>query len=312
MKSERLSVASDCASGPGTSDVDGQSVSHTGYPLAHAGFKLLFASLVILCARTADAAESGVAVADPQPAAVSNEIPVEVRNGPKYPGIRRKEVNFRDPRREYTPVPAAGWTIQVETQALSEEPEIAGKAVARLGKMLNEALAVLPEASRARLKKLPVFLMYGPKAKGGGRDNGCEYFQQRAPDCDHTIDPRWGNSIVVYSAANYEWQSELWALKLPLHELAHAYHLAQWPEDRVEIVRAYENAVNLKLYRHVRNDQGKTIDKAYALENPIEYFAELSCMFFARCDYEPGGRKELQAYDPEGYAMIRELWGIKE
>jgi hypothetical protein len=274
--------------------------------------KSLVVGLLLLCARNTDAAESGVAETDPQVVADPNKIPVKARTGPKYLGVQQKPVNYRDPRREYTSVPAAGWTIQVEAQALSEEPEPTGKAVARLAQKLNEALAALPEASRANLKKLQIFLMYGPKAKGGGRDNGCEYFQQRAPDCYQTLDQRWGNSIVIYSAANYEWQSELWALKLPLHELAHAHHLGQWPEDRVEIVRAYDNAVNRKLYSNVRNDQGHTIDKAYALENPIEYFAELSCMFFVRCDYAPSNRKELEAYDPEGCAMIRELWGIKE
>ncbi|MCX6879974.1 MAG: hypothetical protein NTW21_40165 [Verrucomicrobia bacterium] len=274
--------------------------------------KALLAGLLIVRAGDAAAEESGVAVVSPPSAAGSTATPVKARQGPKYPGIPQKPVNFRDPPREYTPVLAAGWTIQVEKQALAEEPELAGKAAARLGQKLNEALAALPEASRANLKKLKIFLMYGPKAKGGGRDNGTEYYQPQAPDCYPTLDPHWGNSIVIYSAENYEWQSDLWALKLTLHELAHAHHLGQWPEDRAEIVRAYENAMNRKLYRNVRTDQGQTVAKAYAIENPMEYFAELSCMYFAGCDYAPRNRQELATYDPEGYAMIRELWEIKQ
>jgi hypothetical protein len=276
------------------------------------GSKLGIVGLSILCAQTVGAAESGTAVPDTPLAAGSSAPPPEVRPGPKYPGIPQKPVNFREPPRVYAAVPTNDWTIQVEKQLMDEDPKLAGKAAARLAQKLNAALAVLPEATRANLKKLPIFLMYGPEAKGGGRDNGFEYHQLSAPDCYESLDPRWGNGIVAYSAANYVWQSELWALKLPLHELAHAYHLGQWPEDKEEIVRAYENAMSRKLYRNVRTDQDETLEKAYALENPMEYFAELSCMYFVGCDYPPRNRKELQAYDPEGYAMIRELWGIKE
>ncbi len=273
-------------------------------------FVAWFGGLVILCAGVAGAAEAGVAVTNLPAGAGSTALPVEARLPPKYPGIWQKPVNYREPPREYETVSTNGWTIEVEKQLMSEDPELAGKAVARLSLKLNEALAALPEASRANLRKLKVFLMYGPKAKGGGRDNGTEYYQKDAPDCYQTLDPRWGNSLVIYSAENYVWQSDLWALKLSLHELAHAHHLVQWPEDRVEIVQAYEHAMSRKLYRNVRDDQGKTHAKAYAIQNPIEYFAELSCMYFAGCDYPPRNRKELKAYDPEGYAMIQKLWGI--
>ena len=79
--------------------------------------------LLLICARNTDAAESYVAGADPQVAAASNEIPVVPRAGPKYPGIQQKPVNYRDPRREYTPVPAAGWTIQVEKELETYDPD---------------------------------------------------------------------------------------------------------------------------------------------------------------------------------------------
>jgi hypothetical protein len=274
--------------------------------------KSVAVGLLLGCARTAGADESGVAVTPPPPGVQATAIPDETLPPPKYAGIPQKPVNYREPRREYASVAANDWTIEVEKQLLTEEPELAGKAVARLAQNLNAALAVLPEASRGKLKKVKIFLMYGPKAKGDGRDNGFEYHQRSAPDCYRTLDPRWGNGIVAYSAENYVWQSDLWALKLPLHELAHAYHLDQWQEDRAEIVKAYENARQRKLYRHLQDEAGSMIDKAYAIENPIEYFAELSCMYFAGCDYAPHNRKELEAYDPEGCAMIRELWGIKQ
>lgn len=230
----------------------------------------------------------------------------------KFASIAQKPVNFREPRRKYEPAVADGWTIMLEKQLRSEAPELAKKAADRLSGNLAAAIAAFPETARARLKKVRIFLMYGSKADGDGRDSGCEYFQSIAPDHYKNLDPDWGNSIVIYSAENYLWQSDLWALKLATHELAHAYHLGQWPEDKQEICRAYDNAMARKLYRDVSDVDGPMIEKAYAIQNPMEYFAELSCMVFAACDYAPHNRLELEKYDPEGYAMIREMWGIKE
>ena len=66
------------------------------------------------------------------------------------------------------------------------------------------------------------------------------------------------------------------------------------------------------LYRNVTNNEGKTIAKAYASVNQLEYFAELSCMYFFKCNYQPFDRKELKADDPQGYAMIRKMWRVKK
>ena len=89
-----------------------------------------------------------------------------------------------------------------------------------------------------------------------------------------------------------------------------AQQLEQWPEDQPDIYQAWKNAMKLGLYRKVKNDRGKTVKKAYAAVNQLEYFAELSCMYFVGCDYQPFDRKELQRYDPVGYAMIEKMWAL--
>ncbi len=154
--------------------------------------------------------------------------------------------------------------------------------------------------------------MYGPDAKGGGHTNGLEYFQKDAPKYDKQLDPQWSSSVVVYSAANYLQISDFWALKAIVHEFGHAQQLEQWPEDQPDIYRAWENATKLGLYRGVKSDRGKTVKKAYAAVNQLEYFAELTCMYFVGCDYHPLDRKELKRYDPVGYAMIEKMWGLKK
>jgi len=232
------------------------------------------------------------------------------RAPPKFQGIPQKPVNYRVPPREYVTSATNGWRLELEKQLTVDEPALAAKAAARLAANLNAALAALPAACRDKLRRHQVFLLYGPKAKHDGRDNGAEYFQPSAPACYTNLDVRWGGSIVVYCAANYVWQTDLWALKLILHELAHAYHLEQWPEDQADICRAFTNALQHRLYCNVQDNRGKLHARAYALQNPMEYFAELTCMYFAACNYPPHDRRELQAYDPEGYALIRKLWAV--
>ena len=221
-----------------------------------------------------------------------------------------KRVNYNDPPREYVNAGSLEWNIYLEKQLFDDSPSLMLQAKARLEKKLTEALKKLPESARERLKKIDIFLMYGPKAKNGGRDNGFEYFQKIASKHNPLIDPRWNGNIVVYSAENFVSLSELWALKAPVHEFAHAYHLQQWPEKQPDIFGAWKSAMNLGLYFGVKDRKGKTIDKAYASVNQLEYFAELTCMYFVECDYHPANRSELNAFDPEGLAMIEKMWGI--
>ncbi len=224
----------------------------------------------------------------------------------------QKYVDFRKPPREYVTTHAGKWTVMVEKQLHADTPALAKQALARLTKKLGEAMKALPEPSHAKLQKLRIFLMYGPKAKGGGHDEGLDYIQKNEPAHYKQLDPRWASGVVIYSAENYVQISEFWAIKALVHEFAHAHHLEQWPEDQPDILRAWQNAMKRRLYHGVKDDQGKTVAKAYAATNQLEYFAELSCVYFVGCNYQPFNRKELKAYDPVGYAMIEKMWGLKK
>lgn len=222
----------------------------------------------------------------------------------------QKPVNYAEPRREYETMRAGNFSFAVERQLADEDPDLAHKTIARLAENLREALKLMPSTARRRLGKLTYFLLYGPKSKAGGRDNGLEYYQRDAPSYHRDLDPRWSDCIVIYSAENYMWLSDLWALKALVHELAHAFHLEQWPENQTDILRAWRNAISQGLYQGVKDDAGKTVERAYATVNQLEYFAELSCMYFARSNYQPFNRAGLRSYDPSGCAMVEKMWGI--
>ena len=65
-----------------------------------------------------------------------------------------------------------------------------------------------------------------------------------------------------------------------------------------------------RLYHQVKDVDGKTLDAAYATTNQLEYFAELTCMYFTGCNYKPFNRSELKQYDPPGYAMVERFWRV--
>lgn len=218
--------------------------------------------------------------------------------------------DYRNPQRQYEEVTIGDRTFIVEQQLLKEEPVLARKSLARLKKNIDLALQILPAHSHPHVAKQQFWMMYGPKSTAGGRNSGLAYFRPGAPKFNVKRDERWNSVVVVYHAKNYANLSDLWALKVIIHELAHAYQLEQWPEKEPHILSAYDNAMLDKLYRQVKNDKGGVFEAAYATQNQLEYFAETSAMFFARCNYQPYNRLELQAYDPVGYHMIRRQWKI--
>jgi hypothetical protein len=227
----------------------------------------------------------------------------------KRPSTAQGNTNYRQPVREYRQVQIDDVKVAVEKQLQDECPEVAKKALARLKAKRAQVLTALPSKASKRLGRIRFFLLCGPKAKHGGRNNGLDYIQNDAPRHHPELDRRWRDAIVVYCAQNYLDLSDLWAVKALVHEFAHAYQLEQWPEHQPDIQSAWEHARDSGLYRNVLDvETGKTLERAYALVNQLEYFAELSTMYFAKCNYQPSDRQRLETYDPIGFAMIRKLW----
>ena len=93
-----------------------------------------------------------------------------------------------------------------------------------------------------------------------------------------------------------------------LHEMAHAYHHLVLGDDFKAIEAAYRHAVDAKLYESVPYCGGGK-QKAYALTNSKEYFAELSEAYFGRNDFYPFVRSDLKKHDPQGYQLMEQVWG---
>ncbi len=219
-------------------------------------------------------------------------------------------VDFSHPPRDYKTRRLKGWEVLIDEQLANEAPELATSAVGRLETKLGEIAAILPANSLPELRRVKVFLLHGPQAKAGGRENGLEYFRAEAPQHWGWLDARMASSIVIFNAANYVRLTDQWALKSLLHEFGHAQHLEHWPEDRADIYDTWQDAMKGGLYQAVREEDKTTHNPNYASQNHLEYFAELTTTYFAGNTYFPYDRAALNRYDPAGHALIERLWGI--
>jgi hypothetical protein len=221
-----------------------------------------------------------------------------------------KIVNYRQPEREYTTQTLAGWTVYLEKETTDRFPELAKQTLTRLEAKLRQLKSLLPTHTHTPLQRLPLFVLLGDESQNGGRNNGAEYFQKNAPDFWDFLDKRWRSAIVLYSARNYVQLDEHWSVQVLIHEFAHAWHLEHWEEKQADILSAWANATAKRLYVRVKDVNGKVLESAYASVNQLEYFAELSCAYFWRGEYEPFDRMALQNHDPIGFAMLEKMWGI--
>ena len=90
--------------------------------------------------------------------------------------------------------------------------------------------------------------------------------------------------------------------------------------ENKEIKKCYEEAMKEGLYDCVKvhGTQGPEA-KAYACNNCMEYFAELSAAFLGGTDgieeynkWFPFNRKQLKEHDPRAYKLLKKVWKIDD
>jgi hypothetical protein len=94
-----------------------------------------------------------------------------------------------------------------------------------------------------------------------------------------------------------------------MHELAHGYHFTVLGEHHEGIHAAYEQALAGGRYKSVDYVKGGPKQKAYALNDEKEYFAELTEAYLGKNDFYPFTREDLKKHDPIGYRLAEEIWG---
>lgn len=217
------------------------------------------------------------------------------------------KVDFYTVQRDYLPLADLSQAY-IEADLLRGDQGLAEQASRKLAQVLPVALASLPAHARRELQSVRFYLLWGEASPQGGMRSGMRYVRRGEPAPKNGHDPRWEHSIVIYSAQNLMYLDELWSKKALVHELAHAWHVTNWPDQYAPIRQAWTNAVQSGLYKNVTDHKHRAIASAYAIKNPLEYFAELSAARFVGINYYPFDKERLERYDPMGYRMVESLW----
>lgn len=210
---------------------------------------------------------------------------------------------------DYTVQSVQGWTLHIRKELLRDQPKDTETATGLLKIQLQEIEKKVPSTALAELKN--VQLWFSPEYPG--ISPRAEYHPSRDWLQENRRDPEMAKGIEFTNIRIFESESR----RMPnfaLHELAHAYH------DRVlsdgfqnkEIGVAFARAKGNRTYERVSrmDSKGKvTLERAYALTNPMEYFAESTEAFFSRNDFFPFNRADLEKHDPEMTKLLAKLWG---
>lgn len=203
----------------------------------------------------------------------------------------------------------SGWKVHINKVLLEARREETQHALELLKKMLDEIIRVVPATAVAGLQK--VSLYFSPPYKG--KRGGAEFHPDAGWLKDNGRDPVMAKGVEFSNIPIFEQEVN----RMPnfaLHELAHAYHnrIVTGSFDNAEIKASYEHAKASGKYDRVErwrgNGKANTFERAYAMTNPQEYFAECTEAFFSRNDFFPFTRDELKQHDPAMFDLLAKLW----
>lgn len=207
-----------------------------------------------------------------------------------------------EPTSNYSAQNLEGWTVYVNNVLLNEKKAVGEEALHLLRVKLYDINRVVPKPALDRLHEVPVWVEFKDK------DIRCAcYHESKDWLIENGFNPNKAESVEIGNAATFL----RWTLDQPsmlLHELAHAYHHRVLGHDNPTILAAYELALKSKSYESVLCYNGR-VERAYALQNAKEYFAELTEAYFGQNDFYPFVRAEIMRHDPRMYETLKKLWG---
>ena len=166
---------------------------------------------------------------------------------------------------------------------------------------LREITNVVPPRACEALKRVPIWL-----GVNDGHAPCAEYHPSKSWLAENGYNPDKAKCVEIGNARKFI----DWAPKQPamiLHELSHAYHDQVLGFGNKRIQEAFARARAGGSYAAVQRNNGKT-ERAYALTDDHEYFAETTEAFFGTNDFFPFVRSELKEHDPEMFSLLDELW----
>jgi hypothetical protein len=237
---------------------------------------------------------------DRAPSAAVETVKIKDANSHSQYGETISEEFFNYPFRAYQSISGKRINIVAEDVLAQSSPALLTQAADKLEQAATRAIASFPQHLQKNFANVKFFIFTGDEINSGGRDSGQWYFRK-----GNNVSERLDDSIVIRSAREYVYAYPLeYAYQTEVHELSHAHYYYYRSLLYADVKKAFQNAVNNRLYTNVASSNGTSIAKAYALTNDKEYFAEICTTFLAGNHYYPFDRESLRTYDPMGYALV--------
>jgi len=205
----------------------------------------------------------------------------------------------------------AGWTVHVSPDLMEKQSGQTRRALELLDVQLKAIVREVPSNAVGELQKVPLYFS-PPYTNARPR---AEFHPSERWLRANGRDPVMAGGVEFTEIAGFERSMD----RMPnfaLHELAHAYHFHVLRDGfgNEEIKAAYERAKKSGTYDRVERWLGSgrknTFERAYAMTNPQEYFAECTEAFFVRNDFFPFTLEELKKHDPDMFALLQKVWHV--
>lgn len=200
-----------------------------------------------------------------------------------------------------------GWTVQINVKLFDEDKPFLEPALVLLTDQLKTIKRVVPGAAVKKLQRVTLWfsIEYPDVRPTAEYHPGAEWLSH------HGRDPVMAHGVEFTNVRTFA--SEVKRMPMfVLHELAHSYHDQVLGFNNPQIQTAYEHAKVGGKYDSVQRWLGTKFadkpEKAYAMTNAQEYFAEGTEAYFGRNDFFPFDRKELLETDPELFGILKEVW----
>lgn len=209
--------------------------------------------------------------------------------------------------KQYTRYRVQGFDVMVHNDNLHNSQ--LAEALSLLDEKLLEIVTLVPDRFTALMKRSRLWLEAGDGSAGGSAAFYHPYSEWLLQN-NYLIEKY--RCVEIANMANFISWCKGNQPMMVLHELAHLYHDQTYGFDYPRIRSVYDDAQKSGRYNSVnyRTMSGEIVSgqRAYAMTNHHEYFAELSEAWFGENDYFPFNREDLREFDPAGYELMRFIW----
>jgi hypothetical protein len=209
-----------------------------------------------------------------------------------------------EPTSAYAVEQIEGWDVYFHRRLLDGDPKLAERVRAEMMRQLAAIVAALPADKVEQLRETKIWVeRFHPKFPCACYHPSVDWLRE------NSFNPEKVDSVDVSNPERFvEWsRQQPWMM---LHELAHGYHDQVLKHGHPSVRKAYERAKSSGEFEKIRHVDGRSV-RHYALNNDEEYFAETTEAYFGKNDFFPFNRTELKEFDPDGYALMQEVWEKK-